>query len=276
MNEMRDLWSLSPSVFLTVFIPQVQQTQNTLVEVQPAIKLDLLAGVQAFQTAVQSFHSDYEERGPGVQGVAPREASDRLQTFQAQFDELWRNYITYSAGEELFGLKVNEYPDLQRTKRELALLQELYSLHDSVMESVSGYYDVLWSELDNEKINNELLGFQNRIRKLPKALKEWQAFNDLKTKIDDFSESWPLVQRMANKAVLSRHWQRIAEVTGHHFHVESDNVLLRHVMEAPLLENKEDIEDICLSAVKEKEIEAKLEVVLAESVDFPFSTHQNC
>lgn len=44
--------------------------------------------------------------GPGVTGLAPREASDRLQAFQAQFDELWRKYITFSGGEELFGLPV--------------------------------------------------------------------------------------------------------------------------------------------------------------------------
>ncbi|MBN3299228.1 DYH5 protein, partial [Amia calva] len=240
------------------------QTQNTLVKVQPAMKLDLLTGVQAFQTAVQSFYSDYDERGPGVEGIAPREASDRLQTFQTQFDELWRKYITYSGGEELFGLTVNEYPDLQRIKRELALLQKLYSLYNSVIESVSGYYDILWSDLDIEKINNELLDFQNRIRKLPKALKEWQAFNDLKRKIDDFSESCPLLEMMANKAMLSRHWQRIADVTGHHFDVESENFLLRNIMEAPLLKNKEDIEDICISAVKEKDIDAKLNAVIAE------------
>lgn len=44
--------------------------------------------------------------GPGVEGLAPREASDRLQAFQMQFDELWRKYVTYSGGEELFGLTV--------------------------------------------------------------------------------------------------------------------------------------------------------------------------
>ena len=39
-----------------------------------------------------------------------------------------------------------------------------------------------------------------------------------------------------------RHWERIANVTRHKFDVESENFLLRNIMEAPLLENKEDIE----------------------------------
>lgn len=51
---------------------------------------------------------DYDKcRGPGVEGVAPAEASERLQSFQAEFDQLWRKYTTCSGGEELFGLPVN-------------------------------------------------------------------------------------------------------------------------------------------------------------------------
>lgn len=51
-----------------------------------------------------------------VDGIAPREASDRLTIFQAQFDELWRKFQTYSGGEELFGLLVTDYPDLHRIR----------------------------------------------------------------------------------------------------------------------------------------------------------------
>ena len=81
-----------------------------------------------------------------------------------------------------------------------------------------------------------------RCRKLPKALKEWQAFNDLKKKIDDFNETCPLLERMLDKSMMERHWKRIEEVTGWKFDVESEGFLLRHVMEAPLLQNMEDIE----------------------------------
>ncbi|KAI8520034.1 Dynein heavy chain 5, axonemal [Branchiostoma belcheri] len=93
---------------------------------------------------------------------------------------------------------------------------------------------------------------------------EWQAFLDLKKTIDDFNETCPLLEMMANKAMMKRHWNRIAAVTNHPFDIESETFALRNIMEAPLLEFKEDIEDICIAAVKEKDIEAKLKQTIAE------------
>jgi hypothetical protein len=86
-----------------------------------------------------------------------------------------------------------------------------------------------------------------RCRKLPKALKEWDAFLELKKTIDDFSESCPLLELMANKAMKERHWDRLANLTGHKFDVENENFQLRNIMEAPLLKNKEDIEVIFIN-----------------------------
>lgn len=62
----------------------------------------------------------------------------------------------------MFGLPVTEYPELARTKKELGLLQKLYGLYNAVIDGVNGYYDILWTEVDIEKINNELIDFQNR------------------------------------------------------------------------------------------------------------------
>ena len=81
-----------------------------------------------------------------------------------------------------------------------------------------------------------------RCKKLPKGLKDWQAYIDLKQKIDDFSECCPLLEMMSNKAMQRRHWDRISSLTGYTFDVENENFLLRHVMEAPLLKFKDDIE----------------------------------
>ncbi|XP_074645893.1 dynein axonemal heavy chain 5-like [Tubulanus polymorphus] len=256
---------------------QVHQVQNHLVQIQPDFKDDLLLGVETFMRSVDDFVEEYQEKGPMEDGIKPSEASDRLNIFQAQFDELWRKYQTYSGGEELFGLPVTEYPDLQRIRKELNLLQKLYQLYNSVLETVNGYYDIAWTEIDIEAINNQLLDFQNKCRKLPKALKEWQAYEELRKTIDDFNETCPLLEMMANKAMMARHWERISNLTGHTFDVDSDNFLLRNLMEAPLLTYKEDIEDICISAVKEKDIEAKLKQVVNDwsAQNFQFSAFKS-
>lgn len=69
---------------------------------------------------------------------------------------------------------------------------------------------------------------------------------------------------MANRAMKPRHWQRIMEVTKYTFEFDSEGFSLKNILEAPLLKHKEDIEDICISAMKEKDIEAKLKQVTNE------------
>uniref|UniRef100_A0A803SZM6 Dynein axonemal heavy chain 5 n=1 Tax=Anolis carolinensis TaxID=28377 RepID=A0A803SZM6_ANOCA len=243
---------------------RANEVQNELVALQPKFRGELISTVEIFVEDCDQFYLDYDTNGPMVAGLEPQEASDRLIMFQNRFDNLYRKYITYTGGEELFGLPVTQYPQLLEIKKQLSLLQKLYGLYNSVIETVNGYYDILWSEVNIEKINNELLEFQNRCRKLPRALKEWQAFLDLKKTIDDFNECCPLFELMSNKAMMARHWKRITELTGHNFHVENETFKLRNIMDAPLLKYKEEIEDICISAVKEKDIEQKLKQVIAE------------
>lgn len=96
------------------------------------------------------------------EGLPPQEASERLSIFQSQFDELWSKYLTYSGGEQLFGMSITEYPTLQAIKKELGLSQKLYGLYNTVIETIDSYYDIPWTEVRIDKINDELIEFQNR------------------------------------------------------------------------------------------------------------------
>lgn len=48
------------------------------------------------------------------------------------------------------------------------------------------------------------------------------------------------------------------------FELDRKGFALKDIMEAPILKHKEDIEDVCISAMKEKDIEAKLKGVITE------------
>ncbi|XP_022239106.1 dynein heavy chain 8, axonemal-like [Limulus polyphemus] len=258
-------------------LSQSTLVQNKLNEIQPKFRKELIEKVEVFKQSVKTYEEEYEKTGPMEYGIPPQEASERLAVFKTQFDDLWRKFETYSGGQNLFAIPVTTYPSLNRIKKELNLLQKLYGLYNQVMDSINGYFDILWVEVDIEKINEELQDFQNRCRKLPKGMKDWQAFIDLKQKIDDFNETCPLLELMSNKTMKDRHWDRIATITGYKFDRESETFSLRNVMEAPLLKYRDDVEEICISAVKEKEIEAKLKQVILDwnTKEFSFASFKN-
>ncbi|EUB55933.1 Dynein heavy chain 5, axonemal [Echinococcus granulosus] len=256
---------------------QASASSKHLLFIQPVFKAELEACVEQFQKENEQFTFDYRTRGPMEQNIDPHEASDRLALFNARFDDLWAKYETYSEGERLFGLPVREYPDLHTIQKELGLLQKLYQLYNSVLDTIGGYYNTPWTNIDIEMINQQLIDFQTRCRRLPKGLKEWPAYEALQKKIDDFNETCPLLEMMANKSMLPRHWKRIETVTNCQLDVYAEGFLLKNLMELPLLEHKEDIEDICTSSVKERDIEAKLKSIINDwtAQEFQFSVFKN-
>ncbi|XP_046493196.1 dynein axonemal heavy chain 8 [Neodiprion pinetum] len=248
----------------TNMLSTAKHVQGTICEMQEPLKQELIDGVAVFKNDVLEFDIDFEQNGPMVESIPAKEASDRVILFQARFDELWERYETYSNGETLFGMAVTEYPILLQRKKEFNLLQKLYGLYLQVMRAIDGYFEIPWAEIDTEIIIAELAEFQNKCRKLPKGMKDWPAFIDLKKKIDDFNETCPLLELMANKAMKDRHWERMSKTCNYFFDVESESFTLANVMEAPLLKHKDEVEDICISAVKEKDIESKLKQVIAD------------
>ncbi|XP_075060558.1 dynein axonemal heavy chain 8 [Mixophyes fleayi] len=236
--------------------------QDELIRLQHKFKSNLLKSVAIFQKDMAAFDNEYETEGPMVPDIPPHEASTRLAIIQVKFDDLWRKFVTYSSGEQLFGLPLSNYKMLHKRRKELGLLQKLYVLYDDVRNKISEYYEILWTDIDIGKIITDLQDFQKRCIKLPRGLKYWQAFLDLKKTIDDFSECCHLLEMMTNMSMKKRHWNRIADLTGYKFDIESKSFCLRNIMEAPILKYKDDIEDICLSSLKEEDIEAKLAQVI--------------
>jgi len=243
---------------------------------QPLLR-ELEAGVAKFKNAVLTFDEDFIKKGPMIEGIPAKEASDRVLLFNARLSDLQNQQEIFSSGEQLFGLPINEYPILQKRKRDIDYLNRLYKLYLDVMYTVDEYFVLPFDEVDMEKINIEIQEFVNRCRKLPKGMKNWPAFIDLKKKIDDFYECCPLIELMSSNAMKYRHWERLQDLLEYKFDAEDENFTLGYVMKGPLLENKDDIEEICVGASKELDIEIKMQTVIRDwkEVDMPLATFKN-
>ncbi|CAG9316033.1 unnamed protein product [Blepharisma stoltei] len=252
-----------------------EQRQNQLQETQNSFKKELIRNVSALVSDVRDFRKDYERNGPMVKGINPGDAVERLRRFKEEYSVRERNYEIYYAGEELFGLPHQPYPELEQTKKELGLLTQLYDLYVQVINTVNSWKEMIWSDAVDKltDMTDQVTNFDNMCKKLPRQLKEWDAYNELRTEIDTFIQVLPLLEDLSKPSIKPRHWDQLSQVTGHDLTQKNDEVFyLSKLLEVDLLKSKEEIEEIIESADKQLKIEIKLGEIKAkwtvETFDF--------
>eukprot|EP00397_Hematodinium_sp_SG-2012_P000031 GEMP01000031.1.p1 GENE.GEMP01000031.1~~GEMP01000031.1.p1 ORF type:complete len:4639 (+),score=1050.01 GEMP01000031.1:391-14307(+) len=234
--------------------------QDELSVKQAEYKRTLIQTVNNFKKDVRDFRREYEAHGPMVKGIPPREAVERLRRFKEEYEVRERKQNIYYLGEDLFGFPHQQYPQLDSTKKELAYLGQLYELYSAVLETVSRWREFLWIETPDhmEDMKVQVDNFANRCKKMPKQLRDWEAYGELKKEIEDFSGLLPLLMDLGKKSIMPRHWQQVMDMTGKTLAVESDNFKLQSLIDANLTEFLDEISDICESADKQLVIEQKM------------------
>lgn len=77
----------------------------------------MIKGINVLVDNVIVFREDFDKNGPMVSGIEPREALNRLRMFTAEFEIRDRKFKSYQAGETLFGLPHQSYPELEKTQK---------------------------------------------------------------------------------------------------------------------------------------------------------------
>ena len=170
--------------------------------------------VREFKQDCAEFRADFEKNGPGAPGCSPEEAVERLKRYKNELDVRERKMDMYVAGEELFALRTSKYPELARTRKEVGLI-------GPVVWTVSGCLTVrrgqsigtLWIDVPGrlQEMTDEANQFDLRCKKMPKSLREWRAYEDLRAKLTDFQDLLPLISELAKPSVKPRHWKELFE-----------------------------------------------------------------
>ena len=242
---------------------KAQKRNDEISKLQNGFKSRLTREVDQFQSVVVNFRKDFDENGPMCDGITPSDAMERLNKYQRLFEDHKRSWTTFQAGEELFGMPVHQYPELAQTEKQLSLLEKLYLLYVKVIQKIRGYAETLWIDLKQgggagfASLVEEVNRFQTQASKLPKALKTWDAYLELKKYIDDFLGLEEMISALAHPAMRERHWKTIMQVTGTSWKLDEDLFKLGNILEAKLLNFEEEVQDVTMSAQKEADIERK-------------------
>ncbi|GFN75495.1 dynein beta chain, ciliary [Plakobranchus ocellatus] len=257
VDSLREKWAA-----LMELAEQVREV--LLKERRGAFEQELDKQVKTFVVEVIQFRNAFDAQGPSVPGIQPAEAVSRLQDFQHRYTIYDAKRKTLDSVSKLFGIACKPFPELDKTGEELDLLSQLYGLFQKFIRFDNKFRDTLWAEVDLEGSSAEVEGYWDECLALPSKLKDWDAYNDLKTKLQTYLAYFPLLQKLASKEIRNRHWLQVMQVTHSSFQLEGNVFKLCHLLDIGLISHKSEIEEICKGASRELELEIKMRVTEEE------------
>ena len=66
----------------------------------------------------------------------------------------------------------------------------------------------------------------------------------LLSKITDFQEILPIIENLRKPSIKPRHWQEVMAIVKTNFPYERENFSLADIMDSPILQYKDDIEEV--------------------------------
>ena len=145
-----------------------------------------------------------------------------------------------------YAFKKSSWPELTKVKKELAQLDTLYGLYVDVHESIKvSWPELLWQDVMSEMdvMKERMDAFTMRLNKMPRALRTWEAYSDLKQKIESFTITVPLLELLSKPSIKPRHWTELMELTDTQFRIDGD-FRLETLLNANLSGFEEDIEEL--------------------------------
>ncbi|XP_059616596.1 dynein axonemal heavy chain 8-like [Phlebotomus argentipes] len=218
----------------------------------------LMQKSQEFEEEWIKFEKEYHESGPLIPDISAKTASDRFFLFSARFNELLKLFELVKTGERLFGYPSKENKNVLVRKTELESLSKLYSLYNEVHNLDRNYRLMKWFNVYVEDMMENLKEIQARYNRLPNSLKRWKAYEELKRKLTEMNDLCPLIGLLRNDAMKDHHWSSLSECLNINIDVESDEFTLGTILDTHILDVRDEVENIGISALKEKDIEEKL------------------
>ena len=179
-------------------------------------------------------------------------AAEKSAGFRAKEEEL-------KAGMDIFAMSRPPLKELLETEKDTQLLNDLWAICEEWIGVYDGLKDGKFKDLDVEVMENMAVGIGKKLQKIGREVGEWTTWSSMKTVVDDFKKTMPLITDLRNPAIRQRHWDQLMQECGATFDPHGDDFTLGKVTEIGLHNHDEFIGEMSTNATKELAMEKTLE-----------------
>ncbi|KAJ0400058.1 hypothetical protein P43SY_005034 [Pythium insidiosum] len=256
-EEQRDLANLKTN--WDTYEVMLGEANTMLQKCKISMKQNLQDSVAELNTIMSDLRAEAEATlpysGDQVSGVAHKILAD----FEKKMESTRARQSALKKGLEIFGIEESKNEGFLQTEKEIELLQQIWVLTDEWESVWATWKNKVFYEIEVDSMEATAAQFFKKVVKYGKEMKNWTVWSSMKTKIEQFRQTLPLIQDLKSPALRPRHWAQLKEEMGKSFDPESEAFTLERVFSLGFHLHAEFISTLSGNASKELSIEQALD-----------------
>eukprot|EP01135_Chromosphaera_perkinsii_P005558 Nk52_evm107s352 gene=Nk52_evmTU107s352 len=222
-------------------------------------KASLLHSMEEFNKNIESMKEDFSAKAPFDASAGPEKALEWIDQFRSRMDTTTTQEAQYRKELLIFKIDQPRSKEIAILEKDLDLMTQIWKLCKEWESSWNSWKSTTFKELDSTKMEEAAQVFQKKSTKLQRQIPDWDVATNLKTKVDQFKRTMPLVQDLKNPAIRDRHWNQLCEEIQKPFDPKADDFNLEKLIELGLDQFVVNINNISAAASKELSMEQALQ-----------------
>ena len=214
--------------------------------------------VTSFKAQISGLYKTYLETGPGAPDCNLDKGLELLAHYQQVVQELNKKREDLVLAERLFELPISQFDELVAIEKENKRLDNLYKIYKDFKSHVEEWSSMPWSKLDADQLTAGADKFDKIRKRLQNDYADHPVFQKLATRILEFKESVPLIQKLRAGSVSGVHWEKLMRETGIKLEVNFKTMTLNQVFALNLQNFPEKVDEIVTEANNESKNEQEV------------------
>jgi dynein heavy chain len=231
-------------------------TEKNLSACKRSMKVDLEKGSSSFEAETTNMLNTFKDEAPrSGEAIKTADALLQLQTFRQRLEKNRETEEDLRKGMEVFDQKLHVNDSMTKVEAGIVLLEELWGMRGEWEGIWDGYKSGKFADLKTDSMEETAGKFMKKIMMKRKDAGSTPLWAELKTAVDRFRATMPLITDLGNEDLQPRHWQLLMDQIGQNFDHEGDDFTLERVIDLRLDQHSEFIGTISASASKEYQVE---------------------
>ncbi|XP_012280984.2 dynein heavy chain 2, axonemal [Orussus abietinus] len=246
-----------------VYLELLAASEILLLEKKEQFKKQLLNVAALLTSDMVNLMNSFYENGPFTSDWKSDDALSWIDDFRMEIRNLRERETQLKADLVIFGISQSDSPELAKLEKDLRPIEHVWRTAKEWEDAWESYKHGHFWTIEMADMDSTANVLFRKLTKLSKELKEknWEIVETMRTRLDKFRRTLPLINDLKNHAMRDRHWDKVKQVIGREFDHSSDDFTLNAIADMQMQNYAEQIADISNAATMELGIEMGLKEI---------------